>query len=63
MAKAFVRAGLVSQVVRQFAADQLLNAEDAAVAFAEEELTAEERVRALAELRALAESIRSGPRE
>lgn len=54
MGNKLVRQGLANRVARQFAAAQILDAGAAAEAFAEEALTAEERLAAHAELRRIA---------
>lgn len=57
MGNKLVRQGLAKRVARQFAAAQILDSEAAAEAFAEEALTAEERLAAHAELRRIASSL------
>ena len=57
MGNKLVRQGLARRVALQFAAAQVLDAEAAAQAFAEEALTAEERLAAHAELRRIASAL------
>lgn len=54
MGNKLVRQGLANRVARQFTAAQILDAKAAAEAFAEDALTAEERLAAHAELRRIA---------
>lgn len=57
MGNKLVRQGLARRVARQFAAEQILDAEAASIAFADEALTAEERLEAHAELRRIAQRL------
>lgn len=57
MGDKLVRRGLARRVARRFAAAQILDAEAAALTFADESLSAEERLEAHAELRRLAKNI------
>lgn len=54
MGDKLVRRGLARRVARQFAAEQILDIENAILAFQEEGLTSEEQSAAHAELRRLA---------
>ena len=57
MGNKLVRDGLARRVARQFAASQILDTAAAATAFADEALTAEERLEAHAELKRLARQV------
>lgn len=54
MGNKLVRKALARRTARQFAAEQILDAEAASAVFANEALTAEERLEAHAELRRIA---------
>ena len=59
MSSSLIRKTLARRIARQFAAEHLSDAEAAGQAFAEHELTAEERLEAHAELRRIAGRIRA----
>ncbi|WP_043309569.1 hypothetical protein [Pseudomonas sp. ML96] len=59
MGNKLIRQTLARRVARQFAAEHLADTEAAGLAFAEHELTAEERVEAHAELKRIAGRIRA----